>query len=212
MSQERGSRWPQARRLGSPPTTCQPQTDWGERKAFQSSLVQILMLSLETREPSLGRLVPGTGPRCSGRQGPLRGSAPPASGPGPAAGSPGTLPPTTLPSSQHGWGVGFPTWHCHISRSHINHCSRTKMKSPGLPKWEQGKTVSLHPGSHGAPGSRSQQMCSPPYPPAAGGHPSPRPFPSPLLGGSLSTVYPFGDGPAMPCFLDSSGLKAEGAS
>lgn len=55
MSQERGSQWPQARWLGSPPTTCQPQTDWGEGKAFRSSLVQILMLSLETHEPSLGR-------------------------------------------------------------------------------------------------------------------------------------------------------------
>lgn len=27
-------------------------------------------------------------------------------------------------------GVGFPTWHCHSS-SHINHCSCTKIKSPG---------------------------------------------------------------------------------
>lgn len=143
VSQERGSQWPQARRLGSPPTTCQPQTDWGKRKAFRSSLVRILMLSLKTREPSLGRNPDSVRLACwhrnQGAQGgraPSRGSAPPASGPEPAAGGPETLSPTTLPSSQHGLGVGFPTWHCHSSRSHINHCSRTKMKSPGLPKWE----------------------------------------------------------------------------
>lgn len=55
-------------------------------------------------------------------------------------------------------------------------------------------------------------MCPQPQPPAAGGHPSPRPFPSPLLGGSLSTVHPCLDGPSRRCFLASSSLKAEGAS
>lgn len=138
MSQERRSRWSEARWLGSPLTTCQPQTDWGERKAFQSSLVRILMLSLETREPLLGRNPDSV--RLAGWYGTqgAQGGRAPSEAEHPLHQALGQLPgvlerPLLQPCPPHstGGGVGFPTWHCHSSRSHINRPSRTKMKSPG---------------------------------------------------------------------------------
>lgn len=138
VSQERRSRWPQARWLGSPLTTCQPQTDRGERKAFRSSLVRILMLSLETREPSLGRNPDSV--RLAGWYGTqgAQGGRAPSEAEHPLHQALGQMPgvlerPLLQPCPPHstGGGVGFPTWHCHSSSRHINRPSRTKMKSPG---------------------------------------------------------------------------------